>query len=304
MKRLIANWNKFWFEEQPCLTIGFYRFVFGALMMLDFFTLLPDVGKFFGDSGLIRNQTARLLWGGEHFSPLYSIQTPLGLHFFFGVYLLALILFTLGLGTRIVKFIVYFMLISWHHRNIFILSGNDTFTAPTAFLFLFTPCERAFSLDAVLRRMRHGTNTKEPPATGSFWGQRLMQFQLSAVYLFALTYKMHDEAWRDGTMVYYVQHMVDFYQLPVPWIKTSLIAVNFATYATLLIQLCLATFVWVPAFRPYVLLAGLGEHLIMAWNTNLVIFQLILIAGFIPFLDSRTVQHWLRNGRRWLSFCT
>jgi len=208
----------------------------------------------------------------------------------------------IGLGTRIVKFIVYLMLISWHHQARFILCAMDTFTAATVFLFLWTPCDRSFSVDAILRRMRSEWDGGRQGllARGPIWGQRLMQFQLSAVYFVALTLKIQGEPWRNGTAVYYLQHLVDFYQLPVPGLMTSWIAVNFATYFTLFVQVCLAFLVWIPGFRLYALLLGLCEHLVMAWNLNLTLFQFFLMAGLIPFLDSSTVERWLKNIRSFL----
>ena len=68
----------------------------------------------------------------------------------------------------------------WIYRNPNILNGGDDTLQVGLFLMLISPCGRALSLDAWLRRRRTGDTA---PAFVPPWSVRVLQIQLAVIYI-------------------------------------------------------------------------------------------------------------------------
>src|SRR5213078_4781146 len=127
------------------------------------------------------------------------------------------------------------------------------------------------------------------------WAQRLMQIQLSVVYLGTLYWKLHGIAWIDGTAVYYVLSAAQF-QHAGGGIFIPLVLSRIATWGTLIIEFAAGTFIWIPRLRNVTIVAALLLHVGLEVMINVPLFQWLMIGSLLLFIDSADVRRgWQRT---------
>ena len=119
-----------------------------------------------------------------------------------------------------------------------------------AILLALTPCGCRWSVDNLLHRKRHG----HVPVVSSAdaWAVRLIQIQLTMIYVSTAWEKLNGEAWLDGTALYYASRLDDLFgRGPVPSILfNSLVAMKWMTWAVLFVEVALPIALWFRETRP------------------------------------------------------
>ena len=215
LRGLAARWNAFFFRPFDLRVVCAFRALFAALMLVNVLTLAVDRTYFFGPDGVL---------------PLGASQAVLdpNAHTFFellpdtnaviatGLALWALhtVLLLLGWFPRVQAFGVFFWLTAFQHRAVILFDGEDQLLRMFALFLVFIPTERFWSVHAWRRRRR---GTQEPARFGSAWGMRLVQLQMTLVYVGAAVSKARGHEWWDGTALWYVTRSDDsFGRFPVP----------------------------------------------------------------------------------------
>ena len=160
---------------------------------------------------------------------------------------------------------------------------------------IFAPAGAACSLDR-LWRIAQGKENDEPPRIVP-WAQRLMQIQVALVYLCASFSKATGPQWMDGTAAYYPLHLAETARFPMPLLN-NLYVINLITWGTVITEVSLATFIWVPRLRLYILAAGVGLHLGIEYTMNIPLFSFLMIASYITFLTGDDFRHFLAWAKR------
>ncbi|MDQ2798550.1 MAG: DCC1-like thiol-disulfide oxidoreductase family protein, partial [Armatimonadota bacterium] len=135
-----------------------------------------------------------------------------------------------------------------------------------------------------------------PPAIVP-WAQRLMQLQISVLYLCASLSKITGATWMDGTAVYYPLHLPESLRFPALG-RDNIYVINVMTWATIAIEMALATFVWVPRLRLYVLTLGIFLHLGIEYTFNIPLFSALMITSYLNFLTGDDIKHVLAWAKR------
>ncbi len=295
LRSLAAAWDDFWFKPQPPTAIALYRILFGVLVLCYGALLASDLLVWLGPRGILSQATA-YQWSQR--APIHLIDgLPPGdgwVVTFFALFMWAALCLTLGISTRLSGLLVFLGLVSIHHRNMLILNSGDTLLRINAFLLIFSPAGTALSLDR-LRRVRSGLETGDPPQSAP-WAQRLIQVQLAMMYFSTFLVKTHGSFWLNGTAVYYVTRLQEFWRFPVPYLFEHLWMIRCLTWGTLLVEFSLAFLVWFSELRYAVLAAGLLLHLGLEYSMNVPLFQWIAVSTYVTFLEP---QHLLR-ARDWL----
>src|SRR5262249_514468 len=117
------------------------------------------------------------------------------------------------------------------------------------------------------------------------WAQRLIQFNLAAVYADAFWTKAVSEQWLSGLSVYYATRLDQFKGLPVPLLLDHVWICKLLSWGTLRIELAMWTLIWFRDIRYWLLAAAILFHLGLDWAMNIPLFQLIMIATFVVFVD-------------------
>jgi hypothetical protein len=299
-----AGWEAFFHRQEPVAGLALFRILLGLLLLLNWALLAPDLLTWLGEAGALAPETARTLAGPR--LSLFAVVPATDawtVALFLGTVLATLGL-TAGYRTRWSAALTFLGLVSIHHRNPLILHSGDALLRLVTFLLILSPAGETLSVDRWLRRGDGPAGAA--PVRRPAWARRLIQLQVSALYLSAAGWKLAGEPWRDGTAVYYVLRLSEFYRFPLPledrWIE-SLAVTRALTWASLAIELALGILVWVPRLRYPVLVAGAGLHLALEYTLNIPLFQWLMLACLVTFVppdDLVRAGRWLRAhlGRR------
>ncbi|HEU0317625.1 MAG TPA: HTTM domain-containing protein, partial [Solirubrobacteraceae bacterium] len=232
MSRPLRAWTGFWFAPIPTSTLALARIAFGLLVFAWTVSLTPDLSAFFTTGGVYTAQLkAPGVWGVLGLVP--SGWAVVGVY---AALLVASLALAAGWCTRLAAAVVFVGLMSFERRNPWVFNGGDGLLRLISFYMMLTPAGSALSVD---RRRRNPDAFWEFPRRAP-WGLRMMQIQLSVVYLAGVWDKVQGTAWNNGTAVSYALRVSDLNGLPVPaFLSHSPVVVNLLTYGTLATELAL-----------------------------------------------------------------
>jgi tetratricopeptide (TPR) repeat protein len=295
LNRFTNAWQRFWFKEQSPIPLALFRIFFGLFVFqVSLFELAPNFPLLLGVKSMFDTPSVAVYWWQKE--PIFNVflllpQSDMLRFGFFCIFLVFAFFLTTGLFTRFSAIIVYLGLLSFDRQCPFALDGGDDFMRIVAFLLIFSPAGEAFSLDRILKAKIRGIALEDvPPSMVSPWIQRMIQLQISLVYLFAFLPKIVGDQWQSGTAVYYVFQLTDFAKFHIPKIMTQFPVYKVLTYYTLLVELSMATLVWVKPLRYWILLAAVVLHLGIDWAMNLPCFELFFISSYIVFIDPNDLK--------------
>lgn len=286
-------WNRFWFEPMSSSTLALFRIAFGALVLLWTLSLSPSLFAFFSQDGILPRQPQfeRGAWG-----VLGVFESDVAVAVVYFVLLLAAVSLTFGFKTRLSAFLVFFCVVSLTRRNPWILNSGDLLIRVLSFYMLFMPAAVALSVDRWLRERRRFWEFPTRPV----WPLRLVQIQVSILYLTAVWDKTRGTTWNEGTAVSYAFRIGDLERLPIPpFVEDSLVLANLLTFGTLAIELALGILVWNRKLRPWVLLLGVSLHLGIDYAVRVGFFSYAVLVAYIAFLPPDTVESWIGSLRAW-----
>ncbi|MGH2995308.1 MAG: HTTM domain-containing protein [Gaiellaceae bacterium] len=291
MSRAFAVWERFWFVRAETSTFAVIRVAFGVVLLAWTLSLAPSLYSLLGSDGVFPGHpdVGTGGWSVLQISDSDAVVTVL--------YLLLLVgsLFLLvGFKTRLAAFVVFVCLVTFDRRNPWMLNSGDLLLTVLAFYIMLMPSGEALSVDRWLKTRR---GFWEFPVR-SLWPLRLVQVQVSILYVAAVWEKVRGTTWNDGTAVSYAFRLEDLERFPVPgFVTDSLLLVNLLTYGTLAVELALGILVWNRVLRPWVLLAGVGLHLGIDFATRVGFFSYAVFVAYIAFLPPETASAWVLRAR-------
>jgi len=307
VKEIRRDWNRFWFAPVSAVPLGLFRLIFGFWTLVYGLMFFPERFLWFSEKGVLSakaaleyNSTSGAAtgqgWGaGYQFNLLTLPNADHFLTVLFVVYLLAALGLTLGCWTRTNSVLVFLGLSLLHNRDAPIHNSGDTVMIVMSFYLLLSPAGAACSLDRLWRVLR-GQEDDAPPLIVP-WAQRLMQLQIATLYLCASLSKVTGPQWMDGTATYYPLHLAESLRFPIPG-RDNIYVINLATWGTIIVELALATFIWVPRLRLYVLAAGVALHLGIEYTFNIPLFSALMVTSYLNFLTAADVQNFLAWAKR------
>jgi Vitamin K-dependent gamma-carboxylase len=297
LRSLVRSWNQFFFLEQSPLPIALFRVVYGLLVITTIALLRPDWLNWYGVHGWLSLSTALKLEPGHRLS-LFTIipQRDAWIEALFWVSLSSAMLLTLGLFTRINSILVFVCLTSIQQRNLYILHGGDTFLRLAGFFLIFSPAGAALSLDRMIPVWRGKESQNIRPR--SPWAQRMIQLELSVMYLVSFLLKMKGAPWLQGTALFYVYHLDEFKCLPLPpWFFYPTV-LKLGCWSALALELSLGLLIWVKELRYPLLALGLLFHLWLEFSLNIPMFQWDILSAYLLFIDANDLSRVWSSVRR------
>ncbi|MBJ8346150.1 HTTM domain-containing protein [Antrihabitans sp. YC2-6] len=268
-------------------TLGLVRIAYGVLAIGWTFSLLPHLYDLFGRDGLQPQRSpVEFSWTLLSFSN--SDSAILGMWF---VLLAASIALAVGWHSRIAALIVFVCVLSFQRQNIYVFNSGDVLIRLEALFLFLGPCGAALSLD----RRR---------TAGSFWSAqlrapyalRLMQIQLSLVYVVTVHDKLTGLTWNEGSAVSYALRQADLANIAAPeWLTMNAMLMNFATWGALAIELALGILIWNRRLRPWVILAGVVLHLSILVGLAVAFFSFAIFVLYIAFIPPETAESWFHD---------
>lgn len=285
VEHLVRRWRTFWFLPESTAVLGLVRIVFGALMVAWTLSLLPDLTRLFGEGSVVPGSaTTGFEWS------LFDLSDGPGFRLGVWVGLLAAsIALTIGWHSRLAAFLVLLGLTTFQRGNPYVFNSGDALLRLEAIYLALAPCGAALSLD---RRRTAGSfwsaQVRAP------WAVRLMQVQLSLIYIFSFLNKLAGDTWREGTAVSYALRMTDIGNFSPPEaIIASPLLMNAATWATLALELAIGVLVWNPRARPKVLAAGVTLHTALLLTFGIAFFSFAMFVLYVAFLPPDRVASWV-----------
>jgi hypothetical protein len=279
MRRVTAAWDRFWFAPEPTSSLALFRIAIGAVSFAWTLSLLPDLSAFFSSHG-VEPRPPHLsggAWGVLNTFPAYPVTIAL-----YVTLLVASFCLLVGYRTRLASILVFVGVLSFEHRAPSIWNSGDGLLRIVTFFLMLAPAGAALSVD---RWRRARDRFWEFPARAP-WALRLVQLQISAVYLSAVWFKVHSPAWLHGTAVSYAARLEDFQRFALPAVLSHSPAFSSAlTYWTIAVELMVGILVWNRAARPFVLALGVVLHVTLGLNMELGFFSETMLACYVAFLS-------------------
>jgi vitamin K-dependent gamma-carboxylase-like protein len=276
VSRAVAAWERFWFEPESTSVVALWRIAFGLIACFWAIALAPDLFTFFSSSGI---QSVPPI---QPWSLLHVFPGDGGVLTLYVLLLVGSVCLTIGLLTRAASIVVWVCIVSFTRRMPFILNSGDVALQDVAFYVMLAPAGAALSVDRWLSaKERFWDAPLRAP-----WALRLMQVQLSVLYLAAVWAKLQGKAWNDGTAVHYAFSAADLHRFPLPdALVNNALVVNLETYGTLAIEASLGILVWKRVLRPWVLLAGVFLHLSIDYAVAVSFFSWTMLASYLAWVS-------------------
>lgn len=279
-------WDGFWFAEESTASLALVRISFGLVMIAFTLSLTPDLTALYSNAGVVVEQPRWI----TPFTLLGFWDSPLGVTALWFVMLVASVCLMLGFQSRLAALVVFIALLSFQRRSPDTLNSGDVLLRLIAFFLVLAPSGASLSVD---RWRRHRDAFWQFPMR-SRWPMRLIQVQVSAVYLSSVLYKAMSDEWTSGTAVGLILRITDLQRLRVPDIVTDqLLLVNLLTFGTLVVELALAVLIWNRRALPFVLAAGVALHLGIELTIVIGFFSVAIFVSYLAFIPPDVAERFI-----------
>lgn len=280
MRALGRAWQRFWFAPEPTSSLALLRIAFGVLAFAWAVSLMPDLQAFYSAHGVEPTQPtgpADGSWGLLGISDSGSMLVAV-----YGALLLGSLCVAVGYRTRIATVVVFVAILSFQHRNPSVLNSGDGLIRHLAFFLMLAPAGASLSVD---RWRTARERFWEFPARAP-WALRLIQVQVSVVYLASVWEKVQGPGWTSGMAVSAALRLEDFQRFPAPeFLTDSIVLSSVMSYWTLAIELMIGILIWNRAARPLLLTLGAGLHLSIDLSLRIGFFSAAMLTAYIAFLS-------------------
>lgn len=288
-------WDSFWFTPRLPHTLAAIRIACGAMLVYVHVIWASLLTDFMGAHAWIDRQTVMDLHQADWaWSWLWYIESPslLWIHQIIAIFASALMM--LGLGTRIVVPLAWWMTLMVCHRMTLALFGLDQIVVMLSMYLMVSRCASVWSLDAWLGE-RRGTSwwlSEAQPTISNNIATRLIQLHLCVIYLFGGLSKMRGEMWFDGSAMWYTAVNYEYQSMDLTWLGNWRFIIATLTAATIFWETFYCTLVWPKLTRPIVLAMAVMVHAGIALALGMMTFGFIMIVANMAFLEPETVKRW------------
>lgn len=289
-RAVFGAWHRFWFTVSPAYTLGLVRIVFGALIISWTLELKTNFDVRFGSQGVV----PRAYDGAWTWSVFELFPSDDALLAGWVVLLVAAIALTIGWQSRFAAIVVFVLVMSFERRNPWVFNAGDMLLRVEAIMIMLAPCGAALSVDQ-WRRSGSFFSSRECKQ----WALRLMQVQVSIIYISTVIAKLAGETWQNGTAVMYSLRQSDMIVIQTPqWLTDNLLLMNGLAWGTLVVEFAIGVLVWNRRCRPWVLAAGVLLHVGIALSLEVGLFSFAVFVLYLTFLPNDRVKAgavWLQE---------
>ncbi len=279
-------WEQFWFRPEPTSTLAVVRIAYGLLLLAWATTLSFDAATFFSWSGILPERPRPL----GSWSVLDLNGSDAAVAVVMALVVWSAVCLIVGFHTRLAAVVAFIAMVSLHRRNPYVFQAGDNLLRSFSFYFMFAPAGASLSVD----RWRRAKERFWDFPVRAVWALRLIQVQLSVLYLFSVWEKVRGTTWNDGTAVSRTLRIDELVRLELPSSFTeSLLVSNVLTFSTLAIEIALALLIWNRRARPWVLAAGFLLHLSIEVTMRVGFFSLAVFLYYLAFVPPETMSRLL-----------
>jgi len=263
--------------------------------------------------------------GQNSWSIWYHVTNPTAMYVIHSAFLAVMVMFTLGLFTRVTSVLTWMAALCYVHRTSQVLFGMDVMMNICLTYLMFAPCASVLSLDRWLavrkaRRQleearRTGKDTRSfeailsgpAPSVSANFVTRLFQVHFCFIYMAAGLSKLKGNAWWNHTALWGTIANPEFSPTvfaPYRWALTQLcefrslweLFMTGGVVFTLILEIGLPFLIWRPRLRPYLIIALVLFHTVIAIFMGLTVFGLFMMTLGMSFLSPEVVRRWIDSG--------
>ncbi|MGE0491831.1 MAG: HTTM domain-containing protein [Vulcanimicrobiota bacterium] len=286
MKRL-ESWL---FSPESAYPYAVIRIGVGLVAFLHLLFYAPYVVFFFSDEGFLPSRQLPVLvpegW------PLYFFwlaRSAAAVWCVYGLTLAASLAYAAGFKTRLTGPLLWLLLLSFIHRNVFVIDGIWNLLVAILTPLMLVDSGGVLSWDARGRKQA---------ATIDSWVGVVLRFQLGVTYVKSGFYKLMGSYWVKGTSLYYVLENPQWrrfdygFWLDQGWVVAILAVV---TVVTVWWELFFPLLVAIRPWRYYVLGFGVFLHGSQFITIDTSVFSLLLMTLYVAFLPPERVKEAARK---------
>lgn len=256
------------------------------------------------------------------FSIWFHVTDPTQMALIHTGVLVLIVLFTLGVFTRVTSVLTWLACVSYIHRTQHVLFGMDTMMNILLFYLMIGNSGAALSVDRLIARYRAAraslrrtgtidTNTRAflacpPPSATTGLALRLIQVHFCFIYAAAGLSKLKGGAWWTGMAFWEVVVNPEFTMMQYPWYESMVrgiasvkpllyFLIISAVWFTLFIEISLPFLVWT-RLRWLMVLLATAMHAIIGVLMGLNLFELLMVVMLLAYLPDRVIRDRFRAG--------
>jgi hypothetical protein len=266
-------------------SLAAFRLGMALFVLFDLYSRSWDLTAHYTDVGVMpRSFVTQYYWNPAFFSVHLVTGTATGIAILFAIQAIAAVGLLVGYRTRLMTFVVWFLVTSLQTRQPLVLSAGDDLLRIILFFAIFLPIGKRYSIDAKRSKKGHAETSQlyTSPSTAIYY------FQYIAVYVFTALLKSGPEWRTNGTAIYYALSM-DQYVLPLGKLLLNYPELlKVLTFSVWWLEL-LGTFIFLIP-HPYAKLLGIllfgGLHLGFGLTLALGHFPWVNAVALLPFIPS------------------
>jgi hypothetical protein len=292
--RAVAEaWDGFWFSPADPTLLGLIRILTGLMLLYTHAVWGLVLERFFGPRSWLSPELVRALQDEQYAYSFWWLVpgTHTGIWLTYGLSMLVLVLFTVGLWTRISSILSLVIVISFAHRAPEAMFGLDQINAMLTLYLAIGPSGHALSLDRVLANRRKGTWPQPAvPSLGANLALRLINVHMCIIYLFAGISKLQGESWWTGEAMWRAFANLEYQTADMTWLAWHPWIVNIMTHVCILWEVSFCFLIWKPRLRPLMLAGAVLLHVGIGVCLGMWTFALIMLVGCSSFLPPDAVR--------------
>jgi hypothetical protein len=276
MRRLLGGALVFLTAPASGRPLAFLRIGLCVVLLIQAWALWANLDQLFGCFGLVQWSVAesiapdgvpRVGW----ISSLLGLDPATSLHGLFLLYVMSLVGLLVGWRTGCMTAIAWLTHLALMTSGRTAVYGVDALAHVTLFYFLWLPVSAEASIDRLAGRVSGAASWQ------ARLGLRIMQLHLCVVYFAAGVLKAPGEDWQNGEAIWRALMCRDLAVYDFSWLAEVPYLVWATTWATLVVEIGYAFFVWPRRTRTLWVLAVIGLHLGIAVTMGLWSFSGVMI---------------------------
>ena len=209
----------------------------------------------------------------------------------YGFSMAVLLLFTLGLFTRVTSILSLLVVISFVHRVPQATFGLDQINVMLTLYLAIGPSGQAFSLDRLMARRLRGSVASSPtPSARANLALRLINVHMCVIYFFAGISKLQGESWWTGEAMWRAFSNLEYQSIDMTWLAWHPWLLNLVTQMSVLWEVFFCVLIWRPRLRPLMLAGAVVLHVGIGACLGMWTFGLIMLVGCASFLPNQAVR--------------
>ena len=305
--RIGTGWNRFWYAPSDAFGVSVLRVMTGFMAMYFIASYTVDLIRWFGPNGLLSVETVKLLTGASNTGPdapivarvslFYYLDAPGILWLIHGLSFVVVLMFTVGLFTRVTSVLSFLTILSYIHRAPMLTGQFEPVLTMLLLYLCIAPAGAYLSVDRLLRKRKQSDAFRADAEPAKYVSAtislRLIQLHVAGFCLMMGITKLAGETWWTGDAVWWLiahneTRLIDLTFLG-QWQAWPVF--NLWTHAIVAFELLFGILIWNRLARPLLLGVAVIMWTSLALITGLISFCLIMLVANVAFVSSDVLRN-------------